>query len=59
MTTNEARHFKEGDRVHFHADEACCGTVTEVGYNAVKVAWDDGQIGVTREFGDIHRIARS
>ena len=58
MTKREADQYNVGDRVHFHGDETDQGTVLEVGFNAVKIEWDNGQIGVTREAGDIHPVTR-
>jgi len=48
MNLTEAKKVKVGDRVLIWAEspDACTGTAIEVGYNAVKFEWDDGQIGV-------------
>lgn len=49
MTEQESRKLKVGDRVKFcdAFKPGHPGTVTDVGYYAVKVAYDDGIIGVT------------
>jgi len=58
MTYIQAQRLKVGDRVHFHADTTDQGTVIEQNYCAVKVEWNNGQIGVVRfrEADDIHRL---
>lgn len=48
MRLNEARKLKIDDRVEIWAGspDAAAGTVIETGYNAVKIKYDDGVIGV-------------
>lgn len=49
MTTKEASRLRVGDRVStdsFPPDEHHTGEVIEVGYNAVKIEWDDRAIGI-------------
>jgi len=48
MNRKEAKRLKIGDRVQIWAEspDACSGVIIEVGYNAVKTKWDDGQVGV-------------
>jgi hypothetical protein len=52
MNAKDAKKLKVGDRIQIFAEspDACTGTVIEIGYNALKTEWDDGQIGVI----DIH-----
>lgn len=38
--------WKVGDRVKWISNPDERGTVTEVGYNAVKIKWDDGVISI-------------
>jgi hypothetical protein len=59
MDAKEAKHIKVDDRVVIWAEspDACTGTTIEVGYNAVKVKWDDGQIGIIHH-GDMSDVAR-
>ena len=48
MDEKQAKRLKIGDRVQIWAEspDACTGTVSETGYNAVKIEWDDDQIGI-------------
>jgi len=45
MTESEAKKLRVGDRVTWDHNAKDCGTVFEVGYNAVKVQWDDPSQG--------------
>lgn len=60
MDHTEAKRIKVGDRVTIWAgsDFECHGTAIEVGYNAVKFAWDDEQVGVIhhRDMKNVERI---
>lgn len=46
--TQAAKTLKIGSRVEIWAEspDACSGTVTEKNWMAIKVEWDDGQIGL-------------
>jgi hypothetical protein len=59
MDSKEAKKIKIGDRVQIWAErpDACTGTAIEVGYNAVKFEWDDGQIGIIHH-NDMKDVAR-
>lgn len=59
MDRREAKRIKIGDRVQIWAEspDACTGTAIEVGYNAVKFEWDDGQIGVIH-LNDMKEVSR-
>ncbi len=59
MDKREAKKVKVGDRVQIWAEspDACTGTAIEVGYNAVKFKWDDGQIGIIHH-GDFKDVTR-
>lgn len=48
MNLREAKRLKIGDRVQIWAEspDACTGSVIELGYNAAKFKWDDGQVGI-------------
>lgn len=46
MTEKESKKLQRGAQVIWENDPADKGTVTETGYNAVKIAWDNGQVGV-------------
>jgi hypothetical protein len=59
MHIKEAKKVKIGDRVVIWAEspDACTGSAIEVGFNAVKFEWDDGQIGIVHH-NDFQNIAR-
>jgi hypothetical protein len=63
MKHTEAKRIKVGDRVTIWAGtpDQCHGTAIEVGYNAVKFAWDDEQVGVIhhRDMANVERIPAS
>lgn len=49
MTKTQAKQLKLDDRVVIWPNDPAmraAGKVVEVGYNARKIAWDDGQVGV-------------
>lgn len=47
MKAKDAAKLTIGDRVEWTEDDApVYGEVTETGYNAIKVMWDDGQAGI-------------
>lgn len=45
MKKTESKQLKQGDRVKFVIDDVN-GTIAEVNWHAVKIVWDDGQIGI-------------
>jgi len=59
MTYAQASKLKVGARLldRGMSAEACTGTVIETGYNAVKIKWDDGQVGIVR-FHDMEDMTR-
>lgn len=59
MLTAEAKKLKVGRRViiWWGTPSACTGTVIETGYNAVKIEWDDGQVGIIHH-NDHHNVER-
>lgn len=44
MTSKDSKKLKTGAAVQF--SDGVAGTVIETGYNAVKIEWADGQIGI-------------
>lgn len=61
MTHHDAKRLKLHDKVYtdkLPPGEHHEGEVIEVGYCAVKIQWNDGQIGVldTRDCEQIHRL---
>lgn len=57
MNDKAARKLKIGDRVRDDDDE-CPGTVIEANWMAVKIQWDDDQVGILhhRDMGHISRL---
>ncbi len=59
MNHREAKRIKIGDRVVIWpaSENECAGTAIEVGYNAVKFEWDDGQVGAIhhRDMANVER----
>ena len=53
MTFQDSKKLTISDRVQIWAEspDACTGSVIETGCNAVKVEWDDGQIGIIHRNG--------
>ena len=58
MNTKEAKRLEIGQRVRF--SDGVLGTVTEKNWMAVKVEWDDGQVGVIHfdDMADVSIAAR-
>lgn len=48
MDKKAARKLRIGQRVEIWAEspDACSGTVTEKNWMAIRVEWDDGQVGI-------------
>lgn len=57
MDAKTAKTLKVGDRVIWDNNPGDRGKVVEVGYCAVKVAWENGLVGTT-DFRDMRRIER-
>ncbi len=55
MDSKAARRLKIGTRVRF--SDGVFGTVIETGYNAVKVDWEDGQVGIIHH-DDMQEVSR-
>lgn len=59
MDGKQAKAVKEGDRIKWHgiddSSEVSWGHVIEIGFNAFKVEYDDGQID-TYKFNEPHRL---
>jgi hypothetical protein len=58
MTPSESRELKKGNRVSWRGDAADSGTISETSWNAVAIAWDNGQLA-TVHHGDIREIHRT
>ena len=57
MTTAEAKKLRVGDPVIWGTDKNDRGEVVETGYCAVKIKWEDGQLGVidVRDCQEVNR----
>jgi len=45
MTRQQSEQLREGDRVFWKGDTSDAGTVIEHGWAAVRIKWDNGQVG--------------
>jgi hypothetical protein len=57
MTVDESKGLKTGSRVYWRGDPADSGVVTETNWNAVTIAWDNGQVASVHH-GDMREIHR-
>jgi hypothetical protein len=57
MTGAESKGLTRGARVYWRGDAADGGTITETGWDAVTIAWDNGQL-VRVHRGDMREIRR-
>jgi hypothetical protein len=55
MTVSESKNLMKGDRVYWRGDAADFGTVTERSWDAVTIAWNNGQVS-TVHHGDMREI---
>ncbi len=55
MTAAESKNLKKGDRVFWRGDAADGGTVRGRSWDAVTIAWDNGQVA-TVHHGDMREI---
>jgi hypothetical protein len=58
MTAAESRELKKGSRVYWRGDGADGGNITEISWDAVTIAWDNGQLA-TVHHGDMREIQRT
>lgn len=58
MKNKEAAKLKVGDRVMWNNNPQDLGTVSEVGYCAVRIKWDNGQTGTTH-LDDMDSVSRA
>jgi hypothetical protein len=58
MTVTESKALKKGSRVYWRGDPADSGSVTGTSWDAVTIAWDNGQVAVVHH-GDMREIQRS
>ena len=57
MTVTESKALKKGTRVYWQGDAADSGTITETSWDAVTIAWNNGQVANVRR-GDLREIER-
>ena len=48
MTVNESKSLKKGTHVYWRGDAADSGIVTETSWDAVSIAWNNGQVALVR-----------
>ena len=51
MTAAESKALKKGSRVYWRGDAADGGSITEMSWDAVTIAWDNGQGGQSTLWG--------
>jgi hypothetical protein len=56
MTVNESKGLKKGTRVYWRGDPADSGTVTETSWDAVTIAWTNGQVASVHH-GDMRAVS--
>ena len=55
MTGDESKTLRKGDRVYWQGNAADGGAVTETSWDAVTIAWDNGQVARVHH-GDMRQI---
>ena len=58
MTATESKDLKKGDHVYWRGDAADRGSITETSWDAVTIAWDNGQVARVHH-GDMREIQRA
>ena len=58
MTAAESKGLKKGSRVYWRGDVADRGSITEKSWDAVTIAWDNGQVARVHH-GDMREIQRA
>ena len=58
MTVTESKDLKNGNRVYWQGNAADYGTITETSWDAVTIAWNNGQVAIVHH-GDMREIERS
>ena len=58
MTATESKDLKMGNRVSWHGKADDGGKITETTWDAVTIAWDNGQVARVYR-GDMSEIQRS
>ena len=55
MTAAESKNLKKGSRVYWRGDAADRGIITEMSWDAVTIAWDNGRMARVHH-GDMREI---
>ena len=58
VTAAESKGLKKGSRVYWRGDAADGGSITETSWDAVTIAWDNGQVAAVHH-GDMREIQRA
>ena len=58
MTVTESKGLRKGSRVYWRGEAADSGIVTETSWDAVTIAWDNGQVASVHH-GDMREIQRA
>ena len=58
MTAAESKGLKKGSHVYWHGDADDSGRITEMSWDAVTIAWDNGQVARVHH-GDMREIQRT
>ena len=58
VTAAESKGLKKDSRVYWRGDAADGGNITEVSWDSVTIAWDNGQVA-TVHHGDMREIKRA
>ena len=58
MTIEESKALKKGTRVYWRGDAADSGTITETSWDAVTIAWNNGQVARVCH-GDMREIQQT
>jgi len=58
MTVTESKGLKKGSRVYWRGDATDSGRITETSWDAVTIAWDNGQVAIVHP-GDMREIERA
>jgi len=58
MTVTESKNLKKGNRVYWRGDTADYGVITETSWDAVTIAWNNGQLAqvLRGDMREIHRV---
>ena len=58
MTVDEFKTLRKGAIVYWQGDAADSGTITETSWDAVTIAWDNGQVARVHH-GDMREIQKA